>query len=140
MRPVTHGPLAKGAPHYCVTVSVFALRSSFSYIPIAHQTSFLVMSYFFSLASISSIRRGACSKGAFVYLGSYRLLLIELWVVFVFFFFFLSLTFFFNFIGVQLTYKVILISGVQQSKSIVHVHISFPFQVLVPYRLPHSTE
>ena len=29
-----------------------------------------------------------------------------------------------NFIGVQLTYKVVLVSGVQQSKSVIHIHIS----------------
>ena len=28
-----------------------------------------------------------------------------------------------NFIGIQLTYKVVLILGIQQSKSLIHIHI-----------------
>ena len=44
--------------------------------------------------------------------------------------------FFFLFIGVWLTYNVVLVSGVQKSESVIHVHIS----ILLPYRLLLSTE
>ena len=36
--------------------------------------------------------------------------------------------------------KVVLVSGVQQSDSVIHVHISILFQVLFPFRLLQSTE
>ena len=52
-------------------------------------------------------------------------------------FFFLSLTF--NFIGVQLMYIVKLVSGVQQSDSVIHTYIFF-FQISSPYTLLQDTE
>ena len=42
--------------------------------------------------------------------------------------------FYFIFIGVQLIYNVVLVSGVQQSESVIHIHISTLFQILFPYR------
>ena len=36
------------------------------------------------------------------------------------------------FIGVQLIYTVALLSTVQQSESVIHIHISTPFQILSP--------
>ena len=38
------------------------------------------------------------------------------------------------FIGVQLIYNVLLVSGVQQNDSVKHIHISTLFQILFPYR------
>ena len=32
-------------------------------------------------------------------------------------------------------YSVVLVSGVQQSDSVIHIHISILFQILFPYRL-----
>ena len=32
-------------------------------------------------------------------------------------------------------YNVVLISGVQQSDSVIHIHVSILFQILFPYRL-----
>ena len=43
-----------------------------------------------------------------------------------------------NFIGVLLTYKDVVVSDIQQSKSV--IHISIPFQIIFPYRLLHSIE
>ena len=48
-----------------------------------------------------------------------------------------------NFIGVQSIYNVVLVSGVQQSESVIHIHIStlfFFFLILFPYRLLQSIE
>ena len=42
------------------------------------------------------------------------------------------------FIGVELTYKLVLVSGVQQSDSI--IYISGLFQILFPYRLLQNIE
>ena len=36
-------------------------------------------------------------------------------------------------------YNVVLVSGVQQSDSVIHTHISILFQILFPYRLLQST-
>ena len=36
-----------------------------------------------------------------------------------------------------MTYNVVLISGVQQSESVIHMHTSIPFQILFPQRLLH---
>ena len=44
------------------------------------------------------------------------------------------------FIGVQLIYTVVLVSAVQQSESIIHIHISTLFQILFPYISLHSIE
>ena len=51
---------------------------------------------------------------------------------------FLGNVFFFNFIGVQLIYNIVLVSAVQQSESVIHIHIPtlfflsfFPIQVLM---------
>ena len=41
------------------------------------------------------------------------------------------------YIVVQLIYNV---SGVQQSDSVIHVHVSILFQILFPFRLLHNTE
>ena len=57
--------------------------------------------------------------------------------------FFLPLYFFFKiFIGVQLTFKVVLAPDVQQSESVIqiYIYISIPFHILFPYRLLHSIE
>ena len=45
-----------------------------------------------------------------------------------------------NFIAIQLTYSVVLVSGVQQSESVIHMPISIPFQILFPYRLLQRLE
>ena len=48
---------------------------------------------------------------------------------------------FFNFlfyIGVQLIYNVVLVSGIQQSNSVIHMYVSILFQILFPYRLLES--
>ena len=37
-------------------------------------------------------------------------------------------------------YSVVLVSGVQQSDSVMHIHISILFQILFPYRLLQSIE
>ena len=48
--------------------------------------------------------------------------------------------FFKIFIGVYLIYNVVLVSGVQQTESIIHIHISTLFQILFPYRPLQSIE
>ena len=48
--------------------------------------------------------------------------------------------FYIIFIGVQLIYNVVLVSGVQQSESAIHIHISTLFQILFPYRSLQSIE
>lgn len=40
----------------------------------------------------------------------------------------------FDFIGVSLFYKVVLVSGGQQSEPVIQIHISIPFSILFPYR------
>ena len=40
----------------------------------------------------------------------------------------------------QLIYNVFLVSGVQQSDSVIPTHISILFQTLFPYRLLQNTE
>ena len=47
---------------------------------------------------------------------------------------------FFSFIGAQLLYNVVLVSPVQQSKSVVCIHIFPLFQISFPFRSPQSTE
>ena len=39
------------------------------------------------------------------------------------------------FIGVELIYNVVLVSGVQRSDSVIHIHISTLFQIIFHYRL-----
>ena len=39
-----------------------------------------------------------------------------------------------KFIEVQLIYNIVLVFSVQQSDSVIHIHISIPFQILVPHR------
>ena len=39
-----------------------------------------------------------------------------------------------------LIYNVVLVSGVQQSGSVMHIHLSVLFQILFPYRLLLSVE
>ena len=55
------------------------------------------------------------------------------------FFSFLFFKFLF-YIGVYLIYNVVLVSGIQQSDSVLHIHMSILFQILFPYRLLQSTE
>ena len=38
------------------------------------------------------------------------------------------------FIGIQLIYNVVLVSGIQQSESVIHIHIFTLFKILFPYR------
>ena len=54
----------------------------------------------------------------------------------------LGFSFFLNFsfyIGVQLINNVF-VSGVQQSDSVIHIHVSVPFQILFTFRLLHNIE
>ena len=44
------------------------------------------------------------------------------------------------FIGVKLIYNVVLVSGIQHSESVIHIHISILFKVIFPYRSLQSTE
>ena len=44
------------------------------------------------------------------------------------------------FIGVYLIYNVVLVSGVQQSESVIHIHISTFLKILFPYRSLWSIE
>ena len=37
-------------------------------------------------------------------------------------------------------YSVVLVSGVQQSDSVIHIHVSILFQTLFPFRLLKNTE
>ena len=39
-----------------------------------------------------------------------------------------------------MTNSVVLVSGVQQSDSVIHIHISILFQILFLFRLLHNTE
>jgi len=43
--------------------------------------------------------------------------------------------FFKFYIGVSLINNVVLVSGLQQSDSVIHTHVSIHFQILFPYRL-----
>ena len=54
-----------------------------------------------------------------------------------FFFYFFKFNFYFI---LQLIYNVVLVLGVQQSGSVIHIHISILFQFLFPYRLLQNTE
>ena len=48
---------------------------------------------------------------------------------------------FFNFlfyIGVELINNVVLVSGIQESDSVIHIHVSLLFQILFPFRLLHN--
>ena len=45
-----------------------------------------------------------------------------------------------KFIGVELIYNVVLVSGVHYSESVIHIHISTLFYILFPYRPLQSTE
>ena len=47
-------------------------------------------------------------------------------------------SFLINFMGVQLTYNVVLVSAIKQSESV--IHISTHFQILFPYRSLESSE
>ena len=44
------------------------------------------------------------------------------------------------YIGVQLINNVVLVSGVQQSDSVIHIHVSILFQILLPIRLLQNIE
>ena len=50
------------------------------------------------------------------------------------------LSLFLIFIEVYLIYNVVLVSGIQQSDSVIHTHKSTLFQILFPYRLLQNTE
>ena len=45
-----------------------------------------------------------------------------------------------NFIGVQLIYNVVLVSAVQQSESVMHIHVFTLFQIIFPYKLLKNIE
>ena len=50
---------------------------------------------------------------------------------------------FFNvlfYIGVELIDNVVLVSGVQQSDSVIHIHVSILFQIIFPLRLLQNIE
>ena len=52
-------------------------------------------------------------------------------------------SFFFNFlfcIGVELINNVVIVSGVQPSDSVTHIHVSILFQILFPFRQLHNIE
>ena len=54
-----------------------------------------------------------------------------------------AVSIFFNFlfyIGAQLINDVVLVSGVQQRDSVIHVHVSILFQILFPIRLLQNSE
>ena len=55
------------------------------------------------------------------------------------YYFFIFLKFLF-YIGVELIYNVVLVSGAQQSDSVMHIHISTLIQNLFPFRLLQNTE
>ena len=42
---------------------------------------------------------------------------------------------FFNFFYVKLINNVVIVSGVQQRESVIHIHVATPFQVLFPFGL-----
>ena len=44
------------------------------------------------------------------------------------------------YIGVELINTIVLVSGVQQSDSVIHIHVSILFQILFPFRLLQSIE
>ena len=45
-----------------------------------------------------------------------------------------------NFVGIELIYNAVLVSGVQQSDSGIHIRISILFQIHLPSRLFQGTE
>ena len=66
------------------------------------------------------------------------------WVLMPYFFFF-SHSFFLKkdflfYIGVQLINNVVLASGVHQSNSVVHIHVSILFQIVFPIMLLQSVK
>ena len=61
------------------------------------------------------------------------------WFLFACGFSFLFFCFLF-YIGVKMTNKVVLVSDVQQSDSIIHIHVSIRFQILYPIRLLQNVE
>ena len=44
------------------------------------------------------------------------------------------------YVGVELIYNVVLISGIQQSDSVIDIHICILFQILFPFRLLPNIE
>ena len=48
------------------------------------------------------------------------------------------LTYFLSFIEVELIYNVVIISAVQESDSVIHVHTSILFQILFTHRLSQN--
>ena len=42
------------------------------------------------------------------------------------------------YMGVELIYSVVFISGVEQNDSGIHIHLSILFQILFPYRFSHT--
>ena len=55
-------------------------------------------------------------------------------------FFFKSLTYFLFYIGAELINNVVLVSGVQQSGSVIHMYVSVLSQILFPFRLLQNIE
>ena len=53
---------------------------------------------------------------------------------------YLSFLYFLFFIGVLLINNVVLVSSVQQSDSVIHIHGSSLIQIIFPFRLLHNTE
>ena len=47
---------------------------------------------------------------------------------------------FLNFIGVELIYNAVLVSDVQHTDPVIHMHLFILFQALFPYRLLQKTE
>ena len=43
-------------------------------------------------------------------------------------------------VEVYLIYYFVLVSGVQKSDSVIHIHVSILFQILLPFRLLHNIE
>ena len=54
--------------------------------------------------------------------------------------FFKGNMYFFNFYFILEINNVVLVSGVQQSDSVIHIHVSILFQILFPFRLLQNIE
>ena len=54
--------------------------------------------------------------------------------------FFVVLFIFIFLIEVQLIYSIVLVSGVQQSASVIHIYISILFQILFPHKFLQNIE
>ena len=63
------------------------------------------------------------------YSGNYYF---KCWFLFLLSFFIKKFLFY---VGIQLIYNTVLVSGLQQSDSVIHIHLSILFQILFPFRL-----